>query len=248
MHLVGSNTEKKTQDWAVIAIDGPAGAGKSTVARLLAAQLNYVLIDTGALYRSLALKALDSDLSLSDEDALSELCLNLKFRFSQLSTEDTRTTANGIVIPLLRVYCNDEELTQQLRTQEVGMAASMVSKLPKVRDALLELQRSFALQGGLVMEGRDIGTVIFPQADLKFYLDASVESRSRRRLKELLASGQAKSLEDVMRETKIRDEQDMNRKIAPLKKAPDALLIDSTQKSLEDVVSEMMQKFNQWNS
>jgi cytidylate kinase len=221
----------------IIAIDGPAGAGKSTAARWLAYQLNFRLIDTGALYRSLALIALERNVPLDSGPALAALCASLQFQFGTL--EKPRGDDLASSIPKLHVYCDGVDVTDAIRTPELGMAASNISKLPEVREALLQTQRDFGLEGGIVMEGRDIGTVIFPKAEIKFYLSASVESRARRRWEELQAAGVKVELEQIVRETQARDDQDMNRAIAPLRKASDAVSIDSTSRSLEEVVNEM---------
>lgn len=217
----------------IVAIDGPAGAGKSTAARLLAYQLGFTLIDTGALYRVLALNAFEHDVDLSDGPALAQLASTLDIQFGKLEIKHVGE------IPSLPVFCNHTEVTTLIRTPELGMAASNVSKLPEVRDALLSLQRRYGEIGGIVMEGRDIGTVIFPDAEVKYFLTASVESRAKRRWDELLAAGINIELDRVVKETQLRDDQDMNRSIAPLKKASDAILIDSTSRVLEDVVHEM---------
>jgi cytidylate kinase len=217
----------------IIAIDGPAGAGKSTAARLLAYRLGFLLIDTGALYRVLALNALQADVSLMNGPRLAELCRSLEIQFGKLGSAD------GGAIPRLPVFCNGQEVTDLIRTAELGMAASNVSKLPEVREALLQMQRDFGVKGGIVMEGRDIGTIIFPDAEMKFYLTASVESRAKRRWEELQAAGSSIQLEQVVRETQARDDQDSNRPVAPLRRAADARLIDSTSRSLEEVVQEM---------
>ncbi|MBP7845773.1 MAG: (d)CMP kinase [Proteobacteria bacterium] len=238
MHLEVVGTSIKKRPLPIVAIDGPAGAGKSTVARLLAYQLNFILVDTGALYRCLAMQALERNISLNDEKALSDLCSNLSFQFASLEKHRV-THTQGLSIPKLQVYCNGVDVTDSIRSPELGIAASNVSKLPLVRKALLEVQRSFGDKGGIVMEGRDIGTVIFPDAELKFFLTASLESRGSRRLEELKGLGIEKALEQVMKETSMRDEQDRNRAIAPLKQAENAILIDSTDKTLEDVVSQM---------
>jgi len=217
----------------IVAIDGPAGAGKSTAARMLAYQMVFTLIDTGALYRVLALKALEQDVDLGDGKALFDLAHSLDIQFGKLEIQKVGE------IPRLPVFCNNVDVTASIRTPELGMAASNVSKLPEVRDALFDLQRRYGETGGIVMEGRDIGTVIFPDADVKFFLTASVESRARRRWEELNAAGIDIQLDRVIMETQSRDDQDMNRPIAPLKQADDALLIDSTSRSLENVVQEM---------
>ena len=224
----------------IIAIDGPAGAGKSTAARWLAYQLDFRLIDTGALYRALALNALEHNVPLNSGAELATLCRKLKFQFGALEKphyEEGSSTESSI--PKLHVFCDGVDITDAIRTPELGMAASNVSKLPEVREALLGVQRDFGVEGGIVMEGRDIGTVIFPDAEMKFFLSASIESRARRRWEELKLSGVDRDLEQVIRETRARDEQDTNRSHAPLKQAQDATLIDSTSRNLEEVVAEM---------
>ena len=220
----------------IVTIDGPAGAGKSTAARWLAYTVQFKLIDTGALYRSLALHAIEKNIALDDEPALANLCANLKFQFGSLEMPGN---AEKDAVPQLRIYCNEIDVTQSIRTPEMGMAASNVSKLPAVRSALLQVQRDFGAEGGIVMEGRDIGTVIFPQAEIKFYLEASLESRAKRRQMELQASGVDLPFDHILRETKARDEQDMTRKNAPLRVAADAQLIESTNKTFDEVVTQM---------
>lgn len=220
----------------IVTIDGPAGAGKSTAARWLAYALQFKLIDTGALYRGLALQAMERGINLDDEKKLAELCRNLEFQFGNL---ELAHNAPPDAVPQLRIFCNEIDVTEAIRTPEMGMAASNVSKLPEVRAALLGVQRDFGKDGGIVMEGRDIGTVIFPKAEIKFYLEASLESRATRRRSELEQAGVSLSFDQIVKETKSRDDQDMNRKTAPLRRAPDAILIDSTNKSFEDVVSFM---------
>ena len=228
---------KKDRPLPIVAIDGPAGAGKSTAARLLAAQLGFTLIDTGALYRGLALMATEKNIPLDNKELLAAYCSTLKFTFGTL--DKPQVQAGMVIPPKLHVYCNSIEITDSIRTPELGMIASNISKHPEVRQALLDVQRSFGDRGGIVMEGRDIGTVIFPDAEVKFFLTASVESRSKRRCEELLAMGIQRELSQVIRETQARDEQDMNRPVAPLKQAPGATLIDSTSKTLDQVVADM---------
>jgi CMP/dCMP kinase len=226
----------------IVAIDGPAGAGKSTAARLLAYQLGFRLIDTGALYRSLALQALETGVDFDDEEALAALCLSMKIQFGKLE-KTSSDSEDRITVPRLPIFCNGMDVTDAIRRPEIGMAASRISSFSKVRDALLALQRAFGEEGGIVMEGRDIGTVIFPKAELKFYLTASVESRAKRRFEELSAKGESNlEYERVLRETAQRDAQDMNREVAPLRQSQDAILIDSTTKDLIQVVSEMAEQ------
>jgi len=244
LSLVGGKETGRSR-LPIVAIDGPAGAGKSTAARLLAQQLGFVLVDTGAIYRCLALVALERNISLKDGPALAALAGSLKFRFGSL--EKPHVDRDGRPsIPKLHVYCNALDMTDSIRTPELGMAASNVSKLPEVREALLDVQRSFGVEGGIVMEGRDIGTVIFPEAELKFYLTASVESRARRRCEELNAAGVERDLETVIRETQMRDDQDMNRAIAPLREAPGSIHIDSSSRPLFEVVDEMARHVREW--
>jgi cytidylate kinase len=229
----------------IVAIDGPAGAGKSTAARWLAYQLGFKLIDTGALYRSLTLMAIERGLDLTSGPSLAYHCSKMKFQFGTLERplkgdgggESPMDFSQGV--PKLKIYCDGVDVTEAIRRPEIGMATSTLSKLPEVREALLEVQRDFGVEGGIVMEGRDIGTVIFPNADVKFYLTATIESRAQRRWEELKAAGVDRELETVIRETRARDEQDMNRPIAPLKRAEDAIFIDSSNKNLEEVVSQM---------
>jgi cytidylate kinase len=200
---------------------------------MLAYQLGLTLIDTGALYRVLALNAMEQDVDLTDGKALQKLAATLDIQFGKLEIERVGE------IPRLPIFCNNVDVSALIRTPELGMAASNISKLPEVREALLSLQRRYGKVGGIVMEGRDIGTVIFPDADVKFFLTASVESRARRRWEELKAAGIDIEMDRVIQETKSRDDQDSNRPIAPLKQAEDAILIDSTSRSIDEVVQEM---------
>ena len=233
--LVPEHSSKRPRP--IIAIDGPAGGGKSTGARWLAYKLGFKLIDTGALYRSLAFHALERNVSLDDEAGLATLCKSLRFSFGELEKPGDAAEDSGI--PKLQVFCDGIDLSESIRTPEIGRMTSNISKFPAIRSALLNVQRDFGVEGGIVMEGRDIGTVIFPDAEIKFYLTASIERRAQRRCEELKAAGVSIDLEVVRRETQARDEQDMNREFAPLKKADDAILIDSTTRSLDEVVSEM---------
>lgn len=210
-----------------IAIDGPSGAGKSTVGRSLAKRLGYTYVDTGAMYRALALKLKQKLMIPEDESALYELASSLHIN---LVTEGEET----------HVFCDGEDITEAIRSPEISLLASDVSKRRGVREALVQMQRGMGKAGGVVFEGRDIGTVVFPGADIKFYLDAKAEERARRRFNELVEKGAnvdfAETLEEVMR----RDRNDMGRVLSPLKKADDAVLIDSTHRSVEEVVEEMI--------
>lgn len=207
----------------VITIDGPAGAGKSTVSKAVAAELKYLYLDTGALYRALAYKALKNKLDVNDPDALSQLCG---------STDVTLTNLNG----KMTVFVDGENVDNKIRTEEVGLAASVMSAYPVVREKLLDLQREAGARGGIVAEGRDMGTVVFPEATFKFFLDADIEERIRRRHDELLQKSKPARLDAVSRDMKARDQQDSQRDIAPLAAAPDAVIIDSTSLSISEVV------------
>ena len=197
-----------------IAIDGPAGAGKSSVSRLVADKLGYDYIDTGAIYRCLAL-LIENATELENLSAIREILKDFRVSFK-------------IVEGINRVYLNDKDVTGEIRTEKISMLASSVSAIPFVREALLEMQKKYARNGGVVMEGRDIGTVIMPDAELKIFLTASPEKRAGRRLLDLKAKGAEIPFEKLVEEIKKRDEQDANRKVAPLKKADDAILVDNT--------------------
>jgi cytidylate kinase len=211
----------------VIAIDGPSGAGKSTVARILAKRLGYIYIDTGAMYRSIGWKAMKERLDPADENALADLCGRTEVTIKKDNSDP-------------RFYVDGHDVTGEIRTPEMGMMASSVSKSPAVRDRLLTLQRELGKDGGVVMDGRDIGTVVFPDAERKFFLEASAEERGRRRYRELKEKGMDVDLARITQEIKDRDHQDSGRSIAPLRKADDALLIDSSLLSIDQVVDRML--------
>jgi cytidylate kinase len=211
----------------VIAIDGPSGAGKSTIAKLLSGRLGYTYIDTGAMYRAVGWKAKQDSVGLGDEAALARLCERVDITICH--------DASG-----QRVLVNGTDVSNEIRTPEMGMMASAVSKSPAVRARLLTLQRKLGAEGGVVMDGRDIGTVVFPDADRKFYLDASAEERGRRRYRELKEKGMDVDLAGITEEIRARDLQDSTREHAPLRKAPDARYVDSSAMTIEDVVSEML--------
>ena len=202
----------------VIAVDGPAGAGKSTVSKIVAAKLGYTYIDTGAMYRAVGLK-------------YSETC------------EDLIDVVEKIDIELddkARVFVNGQEVTAKIRTPEISKLASDVSKFGFVRKKLTELQRKMAERGSVIMDGRDIGTQVLPNADLKIFLTASLDERARRRFEELKAKGQTVDFDAIKTEIALRDKQDSEREIAPLKQADDAILIDSTNLTIDEVVAQIL--------
>lgn len=212
----------------VVAIDGPAGAGKSTVTRKVAERLGYIIVDTGALYRVVALAAERAEVSFDDEARASALAEALVAE----NAVQLRKSENGTVQVLLR----GQDVSLAIRAQNIGQGASKVSAHPGVRQALLELQRGQGREGGVVLEGRDIGTVVFPDSEAKFYLTASVDVRAQRRRDELAARGTPPSLAEVLSEVNERDRRDSTRPVAPLKQAPDALLVDSSVLTIEQVV------------
>lgn len=202
----------------IIAVDGPAGAGKSTVSKIVAAKLGYTYIDTGAMYRAVALKS-----SRSCED-LVDIIENTEIEL------DDRA----------RVFLDGADVTKEIRTPEISKLASDVSKFPFVRKKLTELQRKMAERGAVIMDGRDIGTQVLPNADLKIFLTASLEERARRRFEELQSKGQNADLAAVKKEIALRDKQDSEREFAPLKKAVDAILIDSTNLTIDEVAGKIL--------
>jgi cytidylate kinase len=210
----------------IITIDGPSGAGKTTVSRMLADRLGYKYIDTGALYRGVALEAISAGLNPDDDTGLENILSSLKMKFVW--------EKKGI-----RLISNDLDITDKIRTPEISMFASAASARPVVRKFLLELQRELGREKGVVFEGRDMGTVVFPDADVKFYLDASHKTRSLRRYREF-KSETSQTLEAVEKDIKRRDKNDSTRDLAPLKAAEDAVIIDSTHLSARDVVERMM--------
>jgi cytidylate kinase len=222
---------------ARVAIDGPAGAGKSTVARRLAERLGYVLVDTGALYRTVALAAQQAGIAWSDADAVGALARRLvATRGISLSRGDLDPSVGGSGV---RVTLDGEDVSLAIRAPEMSLGASRVSAIPAVRQALLEVQRQAGATGGVVLEGRDIGTVVFPEAEVKFFLTASPEVRARRRWEELAARGTSVSLDATLAEVVARDRADTERPVAPLRKADDAIEIDSSKSSPDDVIEAM---------
>jgi CMP/dCMP kinase len=220
----------------VVAIDGPAGAGKSTVAARLARELGYVLLDTGAIYRAVALAAQRDGIDWEDEAAVGALAHRLADG-GDIALEpapDAAPPNKGI-----RVLLRGEDVSAAIRAADISMGASRVSAIPAVRVALLDLQRSLGAGGGVVAEGRDIGTVVFPEAEVKFFLTASVSVRAGRRYDELRGRGFDPNVEEVRRDVVQRDRQDSERPVAPLKQADDAVLVDSTGRDVDDIVAEM---------
>ena len=213
----------------IVAIDGPAGAGKSTVARLLARELDFVLVDTGAMYRVVALAATRAGVPFSDGTRLGEL--------AQVLATSGAITFERDPVRGLRVKLSGEDVSEVIRTPDMGMGASDVSTHAEVREALLDLQRQAGSAGGVVLEGRDIGTVVFPDAELKIFLTASPEVRARRRYEELAAKGQSVTYEETLQDVRRRDAQDMGREHAPLRQAEGGVLVDSSNLSIEGTVA-----------
>ena len=210
-----------------IAIDGPAGAGKSTIAKAVAKSLGYYYVDTGALYRGLAFGLMQKGVPFADEKAVEKEILNLDVELLH---------ENGVQ----KVFCNGKDCSALIRTSEIGEGASVISQYASVREKLLDLQRNVARQHSCVMDGRDIGSVVLPHANKKFYLTASAEVRARRRTLEFREKGEPANYEAVLEEVKKRDERDMNRAVAPLKQVEDAIFIDSSDLNIEEVVDRIL--------
>lgn len=210
-----------------IAIDGPAGAGKSTIAKLVAKKLNYIYVDTGAMYRAIAYYMVTNKVDIEDEVILKEACDNITI---EIQYEDGNQ----------QVFLNCENVTHYLRLEETGNMASKSSAKAPVRAALLDLQRDMAKQQDVVMDGRDIGTHVLPDAEVKIYLTASSKERANRRYKELVENGQNADLGQIEADIIERDERDMNREIAPLRQAEDAVLIDSSNMKIDEVVEKII--------
>jgi cytidylate kinase len=215
----------------LITIDGPAGAGKTTVSRALADKLGYRYIDTGALYRAVALHALEADVASDDDAGLQALCDRLELRFER--------HAGGVSL-----MAGGRDISGLIRTPEVTMKASAVSARPVVREFLLKVQKALGREKSAVFEGRDMGTVVFPDADVKFFLDASAATRAHRRFAEMPADA-GQTLDDVTRDMQQRDRDDSSRELAPLKPAPDATRVDSTRLSIRAVIDMMLARIRE---
>ena len=213
----------------VIAIDGPSGSGKSTVGRLLARRLGYRYLDTGAMYRIAALMAKERSVPIDDEEGLAGVCSGMEISFFQKGDE-------------IKTFCNGRDVSEAIRKPEISGLASQISAKKAVRNVLVEMQRKMGVGGGIVAEGRDIGTVVYSGAELKFYLDATPEERGQRRFRELVKKGLRVSLEETIDDMKRRDRRDRKREVSPLRKAEDALVIDSTHMNVEEVVGNMLEK------
>lgn len=212
-----------------IAIDGPAGAGKSTVARLVAHKLGYIYIDTGAMYRTVALAVIRKGLMPEEDEQIGKLASHLNIRLEMDKGK-------------LRVFLNEEEVTEKIRTAEVAARVSSVAAIRQVREILVLKQRDMARDGGVVMDGRDIGTHVLPDAEVKIYMTASVEERARRRYEERKDKEPSISLEQIARDIAARDEMDHNRTISPLIAADDAYILDTTQLSIDQVVEKIVSR------
>lgn len=211
-----------------IAIDGPAGAGKSSIAKLAAKKLNYVYVDTGAMFRTMAYYFLTHAVDPTDEtqvnDSCDKICIEIEYQAGEQ-----------------HIFLNGEDVSREIRREEVGNAASVVAKYTKVRTKLLELQRELAASTDVIMDGRDIGTVVLPDAECKIYLTASPRVRAKRRYMELIEKGENCDLNQIEADIIARDEQDMNRETAPLRQAEDAVLVDSSDMTIDEVVSRIME-------
>jgi CMP/dCMP kinase len=210
----------------VVTIDGPAGAGKSTISRKLAEHLGFIYLDTGALYRAVAYSLTRKRYSGNEKDLVG-MCRNMNVELKNMAGQ-------------FQIFVDAMDVTGKIRTEEIGILASKVSAIPAVREALLSIQRDTAADGGIVAEGRDMGTVVFPEAEIKFFLDASVPERANRRYLELIEKGELTSLQEVECDLISRDRQDRERAVAPLRIPRDATIIDSTDKTIPQVIDIML--------
>ena len=215
-----------------VALDGPSGAGKSTIAKAVAKKLEYVYVDTGAMYRSIAYYVISKGAELSDPEQIKPL-------LGEISIKLCYTEAGQ------RVMLNDEDVSDKIRTPEISMGASKVSAIPEVREFLLELQKNIAKENNIIMDGRDIGTTILPNAEVKIYLTASADTRAKRRALEYEQKGESFDLDQIRKDIIERDERDMNREISPLKQADDAVLVDSSEMGIDDVVNAILNVYKE---
>lgn len=213
----------------IIAIDGPAGAGKSTIAKMLAEKLDYVYIDSGAMYRSITWKAMRAGFALSDDCKLMSLTKKTKLYFKKHSHQ-------------MKLFMDGKPVTKVIRTPQVTANICYIADHPQIRQIMVKLQQKIGQDGGVVMEGRDIGTKVFPQADFKFYLEASAQERARRRYQEFMARGVKVDLKEILKELKIRDHKDQTRQVSPLKKARGSMVINSSRLTPEQVVNIMIKR------
>lgn len=214
----------------IIAVDGPSGAGKSTVAKILAQRLGFLYIDTGAMYRALTLKALEDKVDLNDAKMLEELAGKVNI--------DLRNNPDGS----LSVFLDGKDVSLKIRQPQITRVVSDIAKVKEVRRVMVKMQAELGKRGSCVLDGRDIGTVVFPQAERKFYIDASMQERVNRRFKELKGMGEEVSREEVNNDLANRDKIDSSRPVGPLKKAADAIYIDTTNLSIEEVLQEMIKR------
>lgn len=217
----------------IIAIDGPAGSGKGTITKRVANKIGFLRLDTGALYRCLTLEVIRNKIEINDISKMTDIVRNMKIEF--VPNEDMNE--------LDYVFLNKENVTKEIRSNEVNNIISVISSIKEVRNEMLQIQRNIAKEKDTIMEGRDIGTVVFPNANLKIYLNADIEERARRRYKENMEKGISTTYEEVLQILKNRDKIDMEREVAPLKKAEDAIEIDSTNMSIEEVVDKVVELY-----
>lgn len=214
---------------AVITIDGPAGAGKTSIAKIVSRKLGYNYIDTGAMYRAISWKAFREKIDLKAKEKLIKMVRNTKIELKNRA---------GMV----RVYLDGKDITNKIRNKRLAEGTSILATVPEVREQLMKIQRRMGSSGGIVVEGRDIGTVVFPRADYKFYLDASIKERALRRYRELKVKGEEGGLAELEKAIRSRDKRDRTRRVAPLKISPDAVVIDSTDMSKKEVVEFILKR------
>lgn len=222
----------------VIAIDGPAAVGKSTMGKIIARELGFLYIDTGAIYRAITWKVLKKNIDIYDEDTISNLVSNTHITIERKNRNSLKGYYN--------IFIDGEDVTEEIRSPEIDQNVSQIAKLPKIRKQLIYLQRKLAKKGNIIMEGRDIGSIILPQADIKLYFTASEEERIKRRYKELIDKGYNIDYKEVKKQIVQRDEIDSKRKYAPLIKVKDAILIDSTEKNIEEVKDKILKTIKKY--